>query len=169
MVFFILISAHNDLFPEDHLLKCRGTVIALPDSSVLTHSFASRFCDGERLFGSVVLCEDGLGAGGPLEGLWVLVSMLDPLVNRGLEFDDVVEGSSSDALASDFGEEPLDEVEPGTGCRREVQCEAFVSRQPALHGRRLVGGVVVEDQMQIEMCGLSRSIVFRNDRNSSAR
>ena len=114
-------------------------------SSVLTHSFASRFCDGERFFGSAVLCEDGFGAGGPLEGLWVLVSMLDPLVNRNLEFDDVVEGSSSDALASDFGEEPLDEVEPGTGCRREVQCEAFVSRQPALRGRRLVGGVVVED------------------------
>jgi len=54
--------------------------------------------------------------------------MLDPLVNRGLEFGDVVEGSAPDALASDFGEEPLDEVEPGTGCRREVQCEAFVSR-----------------------------------------
>ena len=80
------------------------------DASVLTHSFASRFCDGERFFGSAVLCEDGFGAGGPLEGLWVLVSMLDPLVNRGLEFDDVVEGSSSDALASDFGEEPLDET-----------------------------------------------------------
>src|SRR5260370_24100477 len=79
--------------------------------------------------------------------------MLDPLVNRGLEFGDVGEGSSPDALASGFGEEPLDEGEPGTGCRREVQCEAFVSRQPALHGRRLVSGVVVEDQMQIEMCG----------------
>ena len=95
--------------------------------SVLTHSFASRFCDGERFFGSAVLCEDGFGAGGPPEGLWVLVSMLDPVVNRGLELGDVVEGSSPDALASDFGEEPLDEVEPGTGCRREVQCEAFVS------------------------------------------
>src|SRR6476661_6634686 len=54
------------------------------DASVLTHSFASRFCDVERFFGSAVLCEDGFGAGGPLEGLWVLVSMLDPLVNRGL-------------------------------------------------------------------------------------
>src|SRR5450755_2371492 len=121
--------------------------------SVLTHSFASRFCDGERFFGAAVLYKDGFGAGGPLEGLWVLVSMLDPLVNRGLEFGDVVEGSSPDALASDFGEEPLDEVEPGTGCRGEVQCEAFVSHQPPFHGRRLVGGVVVEDQMQIEMCG----------------
>jgi hypothetical protein len=125
-----------------------------PDATtVLTHSFASRFCDCERFFGSAVLCEDGFGAGSPLEGLWALVSMLDPVVNRGLEFGDVVEGPSPDALASDFGEEPLNEVEPGTGCRREVQCEAFASRQPALNGRRLVGGVVVEDQVQIEMCG----------------
>src|ERR1700754_4283349 len=97
--------------------------------SVLTHSFASHFCDCEGFFGSAVLGEDGFGAGSPLEGFWVLVSMLDPVANRGLEFGDVIEGSSPDALASDFGEEPLDEVEPGTGCRREVQCEAFVSRQ----------------------------------------
>ena len=62
-----------------------------------------------------MLCQDGFGAGSPFEGLWVLVSMLDPVVNRGLEFGDVVEGSSADALARDFGEEPLNEVEPGTG------------------------------------------------------
>ena len=65
-------------------------------------------------------------------GFWFRCSIHSS--NRGLEFGDVVEGSSPDALASDFGEEPLDEVEPGTGCRREVQCEAFVSRQSALHG-----------------------------------
>ena len=73
--------------------------------------------------------------------------MLNPLGNRGLEFSDVVKSPSPDTLTGDFGEEPLDEVEPGTGCRREVHREAFVSRQPALHGRRLVGGVVIEDQM----------------------
>src|SRR3974377_482162 len=36
--FFILVRAHNDLFDdcaEDHLLKCRGTVVALPNSSKL--------------------------------------------------------------------------------------------------------------------------------------
>src|ERR1700730_15807032 len=52
-----------------------------------------------------------------------------------------------------IGEEPLDEVEPGAGRRREVQDEAFASCQPAFHGRCFVGGVVVEDQMQIEMGG----------------
>jgi hypothetical protein len=97
--------------------------------SVLTHSFASRLCLGGRFFGSAVFCEDGIGTGGPFEGFLVLVSVLDPFGNRGLGFRDVVKGPSPDALAGDFGVEPLDEVEPGAGCRREVQCEAFVSRQ----------------------------------------
>jgi hypothetical protein len=44
-------------------------------------------------------------------------------------------------LAGDFGEEPLDEVEPGAGRRREMQDEAFVSCQPAFHGWCLMGGV----------------------------
>jgi hypothetical protein len=43
---------------------------------------------------------DGFGAGGPFEGLRALVLMLDPLVDRALEFGDVVEGSSPDSLAS---------------------------------------------------------------------
>src|SRR5467141_1608027 len=46
-VFFILVSAHNDLFDggaEDHLLKCRGTLVALPDSSkVIPHRTYSDF------------------------------------------------------------------------------------------------------------------------------
>jgi hypothetical protein len=38
-----------------------------------------------------------------------------------------VENASPYTLSGDFGEEPLDEVEPGAGCWREVQDEAFVS------------------------------------------
>ena len=85
-----------------------------------------------------------------------MVSVGDPFGDRGLEFRDVVKGPSSEALAGDFGEQPLDQIEPGAGRRREVQREAFVSRQPTRHGRRFVRGVVVEDQMQIEMGGGSR-------------
>jgi hypothetical protein len=79
--------------------------------------------------------------------------MLNPFVDCGLELRDVVENTSPYTLSGDFGEEPLDEVEPGARRRREMQDEAFVSRQPAFHGRCFVGGVVVEDQMQIEMGG----------------
>ena len=84
-------------------------------------------------------------------GSWFRV--LNPFVDCGLELRDVVENTSPYTLSGDFGEEPLDEVEPGARRRREMQDEAFVSCQPAFHGRCFVGGVVVEDQMQIEMGG----------------
>ena len=117
----------------------------------LAMTYASRF--GENFFGSAVLDENGFGSGGPCERFRILVSMLNPFVDCGFEFRDVVENASPYTLSGDFGEEPLDEVDPGAGRRRKVQDEAFVSCQPALHGRCLVSGVVVEDQMQIEMGG----------------
>ena len=79
--------------------------------------------------------------------------MLDPFVDRGFEFRDIVEDASADALARDLGEEPLDEIEPRTGCRREMQLETLVPGEPALHLLCLVRGVIVDDQMQIEMGG----------------
>ena len=47
-----------------------------------------------------------------------MVAMLDPFVDRGFEFRDIVEDASADALARDLGEEPVDEIEPRAGCRR---------------------------------------------------
>jgi hypothetical protein len=137
-----------------------------PDASVLTHSFAS--CFGESFFGSAVLDENGFGGGDPRERFRILVSMLNPFVDCGFEFRNVVENASPYTLSGDFGEEPLDEVEPGAGRRREVQDEAFASCQPAFHGRYFVGGVVVEDQMQIEMGGGLAINFLRKTRNASA-
>ena len=97
--------------------------------------------------------ENGFASGGPCERFRIFVSMFNPFVDCGFEFRDVVENTSPYTLSGDFSEEPLDEIEPGAGRRSEVQDKAFVSCQPALHGRCLVGGVVVEDQMQIEMGG----------------
>ncbi len=133
--------------------RIASPALSLPQrgASVLTHSFASRF--GECFFGLAVLDEDGFGTCRPCERLRVLVSMLDPFGDRRLEFGDIVEGSSPYTLSGDFGEETFDHVEPGAGCRREVQLEAPMSCQPVLHGRRFVGGVIIEDQMQIEMGG----------------
>jgi hypothetical protein len=50
--------------------------------------------------------EDGFGFGCPFEGIRVLVTMLNPFVDRGFKFHDIMENASSDALARDFGEEP---------------------------------------------------------------
>ena len=77
--------------------------------------------------------------------------MLDPIGDGDFEFVDIGEDAAADALPGDFCKEPLDEIEPRTGRWREVQGEAFVPREPAFHGWCLVGGVIVEDQMQIEM------------------
>ena len=55
--------------------------------------------------------------------------MLNPFVDCGFEFRDVVENASPYTLSGDFGEEPLDKVEPGVGRRREVQDEAFVNHR----------------------------------------
>jgi hypothetical protein len=88
-------------------------------ASVLTHSFAS--CFGENFFGSAVLDENGFGSGGPRERFRILVSMLNPFGDCGFEFRNVVENASPYTLSRDFGEEPLDEVEPGAGRRRECK------------------------------------------------
>jgi hypothetical protein len=97
--------------------------------------------------------EDGFGLGCPCEGLGVLVAMLNPFVDRVFKFRYIMENASSDALARDLGEEPLDEVEPGAGCWREVELETLVPGEPALHLLCLVGGVIVDDEMQIEADG----------------
>ena len=46
-------------------------------------------------------------------------------------------------------EPSLDQVEPRSAGRREVQVEAWITQQPALDRRSLVGGVVIDDQMQL--------------------
>ena len=77
--------------------------------------------------------------------------MIDPFEDSCLKLENAVEYASSYALARDLGEQALDEVEPGRGCRGEVQLETRMALEPTLHGRCLVCGVVVEDQVEVEM------------------
>ena len=56
----------------------------------------------------------------------------------------------------------LNEVEPGRGCRGEVQLEARMTLEPTLHGRRLVCGIIVEDQVSASsMGGLPKPVCAR--------
>src|SRR6202022_5090973 len=52
-----------------------------------------------------------------------------------------------EAALGEHGEEALDGIEPGGGCRREVEDEARVTCQPFDDLRGLMGGIVVEDNM----------------------
>ena len=95
--------------------------------------------------------EDGIGGLGPDEGLGVVVVGLDEGGNVGLEFVDAAMDAALDLLVGEQREPALDLVEPGGAGRREMQVIARVSGEPGFDRRCLVGGVIVEHQMDVEI------------------
>jgi hypothetical protein len=79
--------------------------------------------------------------------------LLNPFADRVFKFRDIMEHASSDALARDLGEEPLDEIDPRAGCWGEVELETLLPGEPALHLLCLVRSAIVDDEMQIEADG----------------
>jgi hypothetical protein len=70
-------------------------------------------------------------------------------VDGALEIDQGVEDAALEPPLGEFGEEPLDSVEPRAGCRHEVECPAWVAVEPSTHLRVLVYGVIVEDRVDL--------------------
>src|SRR6266404_4769310 len=76
----------------------------------------------------------------PDEEFGIGIVVLQVLHDGALEFGDAVEGAAANAVSGDLGEEALNHVEPGRRGRGEVQVEARMRLEPALYGRRLMGG-----------------------------
>lgn len=74
----------------------------------------------------------------------------------------LVEHAATQALGGDVAEESLDHVEPRRRGRCEMHVEAWMLGKPVLHDGMFVRGVVVGNQMQRLVLGVSRSIFFRN-------
>jgi hypothetical protein len=68
-------------------------------------------------------------------------------IDRRLQVGNRAEDAAADALPRYLGEEVLHRIEPGRRGRGEVKGPARVARQPSQHFRMLVGGVVVEDDV----------------------
>ena len=81
------------------------------------------------------------------KGLGCVVVLGEEAVDGGLEVDEGVEDAALEPALGQLGEEALDRVEPGAGGRREVEGEARMAVEPGAHLRVLVGGVVVEDDV----------------------
>src|SRR3972149_6193956 len=97
--------------------------------------------------------KDVIGGFGPDEGLRIAVADVDVVADCGLEFEGAAMRPASQLAVGGGGKEALDLVDPrGTG-GREVQLKAGMTKQPALDERRLVGAVVVEDEMDVECSG----------------
>ena len=112
-----------------------------PASSVPTLTFGSGFDGFEFPLGAFGFFEDGVCGCGPDEGNRVLIVDGEIVVDRLRQFGDTFEDAAADAFSGDLGEEALDQVEPGSRGRREMDVEARVFLQPPFNLRRLVDGV----------------------------
>ena len=79
--------------------------------------------------------------------------MLDEVVDFGDEVFDASEAASADCLLGNEPEPTLDLVEPGRIGWRVMDVEAGPLCKPESYLGVLVGGVVVDDQMNVEMLG----------------
>lgn len=82
--------------------------------------------------------------------------MIDELFDTPAQISDRGERATADRTLCDQAEPAFDLIEPGAIGRRVVQMEARMARQPRPHFRMLVGRVVVDDQIQIELGGNRR-------------
>lgn len=109
------------------------------ESSTLTHSGAT---------GNLANFAGMEAAGsGPDEWPWFCVTLVEVLVDRGLQVDDRVEATAPFAPALERGEECLHGIEPRAGRGREVERPAWMPREASPHLRMIVDGVVVDDSL----------------------
>ena len=91
--------------------------------------------------------DDLIWVGGPGEGFRVFVGFSDEAIDGSLEIDEGVEDAALEPPPGEFGEEAFDGVEPRRRCWREVENKPLVAIEPSPDFWMLMGGVVVEDDM----------------------
>jgi hypothetical protein len=125
--------------------------ITKPSSLVLrvSHLVPNLDCV-EFVEGASFAGEDVGGGLGPHVGLGGCIVLQQVVFDRLFQFGDAGERATANAFVRDPGEEALDEVQPGRRCRDEVHLESRMLGEPRLHRRRLVGRVVVDDQVQLD-------------------
>ena len=85
----------------------------------------------------------------PAKWLGVLVPLRQPRHDGFLQAGDIVEAAATDGLAGNQREPALDQVEPGSAGRGEMQLETGMGGQPLSHRGMLVSAIVIADQMQL--------------------
>src|SRR5262249_47302948 len=79
--------------------------------------------------------------------LGVMIGLGDEAVDGGLKLDNGAKDAALEATPGELGEEALDGIEPGARGGGEMEDEARMAGQPGLDLRMLVGGIVVDDDM----------------------
>src|SRR5437764_154795 len=95
--------------------------------------------------------DDVLSSLVPDERLRVVVVLSDVVKDGFDQVRHTGENPAPDALVVEIAEEPLDHIEPGTTGRNEMEVEAFVTFEPRDDLRVFVRGIVVGDEMKVEV------------------
>lgn len=99
------------------------------------------------------LLKDGICGGSPSERLAMSIVVRDELIDALHELLHTGEGAATDGLVGDQGKEALDLIEPGAVGRDEVHVPARPAGKPRLDPGVAVRGVVVDDAMNVQLCG----------------
>ena len=132
----------------DRAEEMRVEIVASPNFNKKAHALV--LCS-QSLFRFLDLGDDGFGQSRPDEWLGVFVSPID-VVGDGLdELSDAGDGEAFELPSREFTEEALNEIQPRGGGRGEVELHSRVFLEPYPNSRMLVRGVVVENDVDVEL------------------
>ena len=117
-------------------------------------------CPSDSFTKSIDLFEDRVGRRRPHEGLAVAVVPLRKAFDVRDEVADAAERTPPNGSLGDDVEPDLDLVEPGGVGRGVVDVEARAGGEPAADLGVLVGRIVVDDQMDVELLGYRGLVLF---------
>ena len=112
-------------------------------------------CVGGRIVEAEALdrMQDVVCGFGPSEGLGIVIVSFDVGSDVGPERCDTAIDATADFTFSDESKEALDPIEPGRACGRQMDVPARPFGQPIADQRRLVGGVIVPDELNLKSLG----------------
>ena len=96
--------------------------------------------------------------------MWLLVMSFNVLLDNTNQRRDIVKATPADLFLGQFTEPPLHHVQPGSGCRREVELEAWMPTEPGPDARMLVGAVIIHDEVELQV-GRCLAIDFLEESN----
>ncbi len=97
------------------------------------------------------LLDDLLCGGCPYERFWILIMRLDEFFDGPFQIGNALEDAAAQTFPSELAEEAFDDIEPRATGRREMDMKAGVSFQLILHVLVFVRGIVVHDQIDVQV------------------
>ena len=95
---------------------------------------------------------DNFVCGGcPSKRFWILIMRFDEFFDGPFQIGDALEDAATQTFLRELCEEAFDDIEPRAAGWREVHMEPGVAFHPILHLFVFVRGIVVHDQMDIQV------------------